>query len=111
MTSEAVVAEQLRSGYAVWVEILESTEANAVEMTIHQPLPRVPAWIRLQTRGDRPQFWTQPPGHFLERTEGRYGCPREMFATGRRYLAGEIDQATAESQFADSLAGWSRTTA
>jgi hypothetical protein len=95
----------------VRVEILESKETSAVEMTVHQPLPRVPTWIRLQTHGDRPQFWTLPPGHFLERTEGRYGCPREMIATGRRYLAGEIDQATAESQFADSLAGWSRTTA
>jgi hypothetical protein len=92
------------------VEIMESTETSAVEMTVHQPLPRVPAWIRMQTHGDRPQFWTQPPGHYLERTEGRYGCPREMVATGRRFLSGEIDRATAEVQFANSLAGWSRTT-
>ncbi|MEA2512882.1 MAG: hypothetical protein QOJ59_2369 [Thermomicrobiales bacterium] len=93
------------------VQILESKESSTLEMTIHQPLPRVPAWIRMQTHGDRPQFWTLPPGHYLERTEGRYGCPREMVATGRRFLAGEIDQAAAEAQLADALAGWSRTTA
>jgi hypothetical protein len=95
----------------VRVEILESKEASTVEMTIHHPLPRVPAWIRMQTHGDRPHFWTLPPGHYLERTEGRYGCPRDMVATGRRYLAGEIDRAAAEARFADALAGWSRATA
>jgi hypothetical protein len=94
----------------VQVEILETKEASAVEMAIHHPLPRVPTWIRMHTYGDRPQFWTLPPGHYLERTESRYGCPREMVATGRRFLAGDIDQATAESQFAASLAGWSRAT-
>lgn len=93
------------------VEILMPTETAAVEMTIHQPLPRVPGWIRMQTNGVRPRFWTQPPGHYLERTEGRYGCPREMVATGRRFLSGEIDQATAEVQFAKALTGWSQSTA
>lgn len=93
------------------VEILVSQDPRTVEMTVHQPLPRVPTWIMLQTHGDRPHFWTLPPGHYLERTEGRFGCPREMVATGRRYLAGEIDRAAAEAEFADSLAGWSRSTA
>jgi hypothetical protein len=95
----------------VRVEILDSKETSTVEMTIHQPLPRVPAWIRMQTHGERPHFWTLPPGHYLERTEGRFGCPRDMVATGRRYLAGTIDRAAAEAQFADALADWSRTTA
>jgi hypothetical protein len=94
----------------VYVEILKTGGASTVEMTIHEPLPRVPAWIRLQTYGDRPQFWTLPPGHYLERTEGRYGCPREMATTARRYLAGDIDQAVAETEFAHSLTGWSRAT-
>ena len=93
------------------VEILVSPDPRTVEMTVHQPLPRVPTWIMLQTHGDRPHFWTLPPGHFLERTEGRFGCPREMAATGRRYLAGRIDRAAAEAEFADALAGWSRSTA
>lgn len=75
-------------------------------MTIHHPLPRVPTWIMLQTHGDRPHFWTLPPGRYLERTEGRYGCPHEMAAPGRRYLAGEIDRAAAEVEFADALAGF-----
>jgi hypothetical protein len=95
----------------VRVEILVSQDPRTVEMMIHQPLPRVPAWIMLQTHGDRPRFWTEPPGHFLERTEGRFGCPREMAATGRRYLAGGIDRAAAEAEFADALEGWSRATA
>src|SRR3712207_7867047 len=51
------------------VEILESTEGSTAEMTIHQPLPRVPAWIRIQIHGDRPQFWTLPPGHYLRSEE------------------------------------------
>jgi hypothetical protein len=95
----------------VRIEILETKEDRTVEMAIHQPLPRVPAWIRMQIHGERSQFWTLPPGHYLERTEGRYGCPRQMVATGHRYLGDEIDQATAEAQFADALAGWSRATA
>lgn len=94
----------------VHVEILGSGGPNAIEMTIHEPLPRIPSWIRLQTFGDRPQFRTLPPGHFLERTEGRYGSPRDMVATARRYLAGDIDRAVAESHFAHALAEWSRAT-
>jgi hypothetical protein len=65
----------------------------------------------LRTHGDRPQSWTLPSGHYLERTEGRFGCPREMAATGRRYLAGQIDRSAAEAEFADALVGWSRATA
>jgi hypothetical protein len=42
------------------------------------------SWIRLQLQGDRPHIWPLPPGHYLERTEGRYGCPRPMVATGHR---------------------------
>jgi hypothetical protein len=95
----------------VRVEILVTKEGSTVEIAIHQPLPRVPVWIRMQIHGERPQFWTRPPGHYLERTEGRYGCPREMAATGRRYLTGEIDEVAAAAQFAEALAGWSRATA
>jgi hypothetical protein len=95
----------------VRVEILITNDPSTVEMTIDHPLPRVPTWIMMQTRGDRPHFWTVPPGHYLERTEGRFGCPREMVATSRRFLAGEIDQAAAEAEFAVSLEGWSRSTA
>lgn len=92
------------------VEILASKEASTVEMTIHEPLPRVPTWIRLQTHGDRPHFWTLPSGHFLERTEARYGYPRDIVATSRRFLAGEVDQATAETQLCTALTNWSQST-
>jgi hypothetical protein len=34
-----------------------------------------------------------------------------MVATGHRYLSDQIDQATAEAQFAEALAAWSRATA
>lgn len=106
--AEAIVVDRRNTGH---IEILASKEDRTVEMAIHQPLPRVPAWIRMRIHGERPQFWTLPPGHYLERTEGRYGCPRQMVATGHRYLSDQIDQATAEAQFAEALAAWSRATA
>jgi len=95
----------------VRVEILVSNEPSTVETTVHHPLPRVPTRIVLQTHGDRPHFWTFAPGHYPERTEGRFGCPRQMVATGHRYLSDQIDQATAEAQCAGALAARSRARA
>jgi hypothetical protein len=92
------------------VEILVSKENSTVELTIHQPLPRVPSWIRMQTHGDRPQFWTLPAGHFFERSEGRYGPTRDLATTARSYLAGDIDRSAAEARIGAALEGWSRLT-
>jgi hypothetical protein len=67
----------------VHVKILVSHDAKYIEMEVHQPLLQVPMQIMLRTHGDRSHFLTRPPGHYLERTDGRYDYLRERAATGR----------------------------
>jgi hypothetical protein len=89
---------------------IEQRQPGAIQIFAYDRLPNVPQWILVQLDPGANPFWTLPPDHYFEHTAGEYGFPGELQSIARRFVAGEIDQSTAEAAFTGVLEGWSRAT-
>jgi hypothetical protein len=85
--------------------------ASVVEINVDDPMSNVPTWIWINfERIDQPSK-TTPMNHYFATASGRHGYPGELLQIATRYVSGETDGLTCETEFLVVLAGWSRNSA
>jgi hypothetical protein len=81
---------------------------SVLEINVRDPLPNVPTWIWVNTERLSQPFKTTPIDHHFAQADGRYGFPHDLLLIAMKYVCGEKDGITTETETLEVLAGWSR---
>jgi hypothetical protein len=88
------------------VDIRSGDAPGTIDVTITGAGLGIPAALLVTPDDKQGPFASRPPGHRFEGYIGDFGAPRELLVVTRDLLAGRIERAAAEEEFARILARW-----
>jgi hypothetical protein len=89
------------------IEVLDAG-SQIVVVQIGDPLPGVPQQMDIMPASKSNPIQTVPHDHYFSASHADSGPPRSIVDAARRFLAHEIDDATAGSLIDAALTEWSR---
>ncbi len=90
------------------VTIRDAGKPRVVLVTLDDKPANLPPWIEIRPDDvRRPLVTDEEPFHHFDRSTAIAGGPKELVATARAYLDGEIYQEAAEAAMHEALIGWS----